>query len=389
MQRLGRVRVRHLHLPALSGARHRGMRPDGAEGRRRADRLQSQGRPGARRGDEVPGLQCAQAPGRRRSGGDLFRAHRMRRRRAGCPLPAAHARRAALARDRPHRSLRVDVEHEIRRYRPIRHRYRRPHPDSRRARARRRQGRDRGEESRGILCARESTERGGPQGGPRPQDRRVLNIASHRRSDEHAAARSLLTAAAVRERAHEMLGLDGRLRHFSVDLDRLAACADFVAAVIRETYPALAVPPHARWRHFVVAGRDQWAAAAESARWADPAAKARAAFDLATVSVLLDAGAGPDWRYHDPVTSRVAGRSEGLALATFRMFEAGMFSADARDPRRADAVRLAALTADDLAAGFQANEGNPLPGIAGRAALIARLGATVAANPAVFANLDG
>jgi len=186
-----------------------------------------------------------------------------------------------------------------------------------------------------------------------------------------------------------MLGLDGRLRHFMVDLDRLAACADFVAAVIRETYPTLAVPPHARWRHFVVAGRDQWAALAERARWADPAAKARAAFDLVTVSVLLDAGAGPDWRYHDAATGRVAGRSEGLALASFRMFEAGMFSADARDPLRADAARLAALTADGFAAGFQASEDNPLPGIAGRAALIARLGATVAANPAVFGNLDG
>jgi hypothetical protein len=196
-----------------------------------------------------------------------------------------------------------------------------------------------------------------------------------------------LTAAAVRERAHEMLEFGGRLRHLMVDLDRLAACADFVAAVIRETYPTLAVPPHARWRHFVVAGRDQWAALAE--RWGDPAAKARAAFDLVTVSVLLDAGAGPDWRYHDAVTGRVAGRSEGLALASFRMFEAGMFSADARDPLRADAARLAALTAHDLAAGFKANEGNPLPGIAGRAALIARLGATVAANPAVFANADG
>jgi hypothetical protein len=65
-----------------------------------------------------------------------------------------------------------------------------------------------------------------------------------------------------------------------------------------------------------------------------------------------------------------------------------MFSADARDPLRADAARLAALTADDLAAGFKASEGNPLPGMAGRAALIARLGAAVAANPAVFGNLD-
>ena len=62
------------------------------------DRLQSQGRPRARRGDQVPGLQRPQAPGRRRPGGDLFRAHRMRRRRAGRALPAADAGRAPLAR---------------------------------------------------------------------------------------------------------------------------------------------------------------------------------------------------------------------------------------------------------------------------------------------------
>ena len=58
----------------------------GAGGRRRPHRLQPQGGPGARRGDEVPRLQRPQAPGRRRPGGDLFRAHRMRRRRPGRPL---------------------------------------------------------------------------------------------------------------------------------------------------------------------------------------------------------------------------------------------------------------------------------------------------------------
>ena len=80
----------------------------------------------------------------------------------------------------------------------------------------------------------------------------------------------------------------------------------------------------------------------------------------------------------------VIGRSEGLALASFRMFEAGAFSADPNDPYRVDASRLASLTRDELAAGFQASDANPLSGLDGRAALIARLGATVAANPAVF-----
>ena len=42
------------------------------------------------------------------------------------------------------------------------------------------------------------------------------------------AARRLLSAGAVRERASQLLdhGLAGRLAHFTVDLDRLPACAD-------------------------------------------------------------------------------------------------------------------------------------------------------------------
>ena len=36
VQRLGRVRLRHLHLPAVPRARHRGLHRDGAAGRRRA-----------------------------------------------------------------------------------------------------------------------------------------------------------------------------------------------------------------------------------------------------------------------------------------------------------------------------------------------------------------
>jgi hypothetical protein len=207
---------------------------------------------------------------------------------------------------------------------------------------------------------------------------------------EQLAAQLLLTAAAVRERAHELLaaGIDRRLAHFSVDLGRLPAAADTVAGVIRDHYPTLAVPFHARWRHFVVAGRDLWAERAVATRWRDPAARARAAFDLAIVSVLLDAGAGFDWRYHDAATGAVLGRSEGLALASLRMFEAGAFSADPADPLRADGRRLATVSAADLADGFQAGAANPLVGLDGRAALIARLGATVAANPAVFAGAD-
>ena len=204
------------------------------------------------------------------------------------------------------------------------------------------------------------------------------------------AARSLLSAAAVRERAHEMLaaGLADKLSHFSVDLARLPAAADFVARVIRENYPSLEVPFHARWRHFVVGDRDLWAERAAATRWPNVAARARAEFDLAIVSVLLDAGAGMAWRYRDAATGTEIDRSEGLALASLRMFEAGAFSSNANDPLRADAARLASLTADDIARGFQVTRDNPLVGLEGRAALLARLGTAVAASAAVFGRAD-
>jgi len=205
------------------------------------------------------------------------------------------------------------------------------------------------------------------------------------------AARSLLSARAVRERAHEMLaaGLRGDLAHFTVDLESLGTAAHVVAELTRVSYPDGNVPFHARWRHFVLGGRDLWAERASQAFWFSPAARARAEFDLAIVSVLLDAGAGPSWKYLDSGTEQVVARSEGLGVASLRMFEAGAFSADPADPLRADAARLTQLHSDDLAHGLQSMVGNRLVGVEGRTALLAGLGAVVAAKPDVFARIDG
>jgi Protein of unknown function (DUF1688) len=207
---------------------------------------------------------------------------------------------------------------------------------------------------------------------------------------ETEAALSLLSARAVRERAHEMLdaGLSEKLAHFRVDLAKLAPAADFIAGLIRGNYPDLKVLLHARWRHFVLGEQDLWADIARKNAWPNAQARARAEFDLAIVSVLLDAGAGKDWRYDDTATGLRIGRSEGLALASLRMFAAGAFSADANDPLRADAEKLAALTSTDLASGFQAGKNNPLAGLDGRAALLARLGRAMLENPQVFARHD-
>lgn len=205
---------------------------------------------------------------------------------------------------------------------------------------------------------------------------------------EASAALTLLSARAVRERAHRMLGLalDDKLSNFRIRSDRMDGVVDLVLQVTREAYPGLDVPFHSRWRHFVVNGEDRWAPAAN--RWSDPAARARAEFDLAIISVFLDAGAGPAWRYRDSRSGLDIGRSEGLALASLAMFERGTFSADPRDPLRADGAALAGLAVADVADGLQVSDDNPLVGLEGRVELLRSLGNLVTSRPDVFGRHD-
>jgi hypothetical protein len=209
-------------------------------------------------------------------------------------------------------------------------------------------------------------------------------------NSETSAALSLLSAKAVRERAHRMLalGLEDKLPNFRIDLDRMDRTVDLVLEVTRKAYPSLDVPFHSRWRHFVTGGDNRWAEIADQTKWPDRAARARAEFDLAIVSVFLDAGAGASWRYHDPKTGSAIGRSEGLGLASLAMFAAGAFSANPLHPLRVDAGMLANFSVADLARGMQVSDVNPLVGMDGRADLLRRLGKLVASKPDVFGRLD-
>jgi hypothetical protein len=173
-----------------------------------------------------------------------------------------------------------------------------------------------------------------------------------------------------------------------VDLDRLPDTAELVSGVVRDRYPDLRLPPHARWRHFVFEGRDLWQEISQARKWESPAAAARAAFDLAITSVLLDAGAGSSWCYRDAVTGMTATRSEGLALGSLRWFEQGGFSDDPRDPLRADASALCCIDEAALTLAFQVHEGNQLLSAQGRAVLLNRLGRAVQARPDLFALRD-
>jgi hypothetical protein len=207
---------------------------------------------------------------------------------------------------------------------------------------------------------------------------------------ETSAALSLLNARAVRERAHRMLaiGLEDGLPNFRIHLDRMDGVVDLVLATTRKAYPSFDVPFHSRWRHFVANGDNRWADIAGQTQWPGRAARARTEFDLAIVSVFLDAGAGPAWRYHDPKTGSAIGRSEGLGLASLAMFAGGAFSADPLEPLRADAGRLANLVVADLEQGMQVSDANPLVGMDGRAELLRRLGRLVASKPDVFGSQD-
>jgi hypothetical protein len=200
----------------------------------------------------------------------------------------------------------------------------------------------------------------------------------------------LLNAKAVRERAHRMLaiGLEDGLPNFRIRLDRMDSTVDLVLETTRKAYPDFQVPFHSRWRHFVTNRDNRWAAIADQTGWSDRAARARAEFDLAMVSVFLDAGAGPSWRYRDPITRSVVGRSEGLGLASLAMFACGAFSTNPLDPLRVYADVLANVSVADLARGLQVSNVNPLVGIEGRADLLRRLGRLVASKPDVFASVD-
>ncbi len=203
---------------------------------------------------------------------------------------------------------------------------------------------------------------------------------------------------------------------FRLDREALPALAERVARLTRERFPTLAIPLHSRWRHFEAGGVDRKAEMDTQLAGADRLAVARARFDLAVVSVLLDAGAGAQWRYTEgqnlgaaakpraaadellamldraatapagdapaaapaPAAGQAYTRSEGLGVASFRAFMAGAFSSRAGEPLRADAGALRHVDTAALRAVFQSNPNNPVVGLEGRAALLARLGATLA-----------
>lgn len=197
----------------------------------------------------------------------------------------------------------------------------------------------------------------------------------------------LRTPAAIRERCDRLFNLacEDQLRNFRIDLTKLDQAADYVIAVINDQYPQFNIPFHSRWRHFEVGKIPRVAELEEAIEPLPPLEKAKVKFDLAITSVLLDAGAGSAWQYYEPETGEVYRRSEGLAVASFRMFCQGVFSSNPDSPFQADALGLQRLTPQILAAGFQVTAENPLVGLEGRVHLLQTLGKVLIEHPLLFA----
>lgn len=204
--------------------------------------------------------------------------------------------------------------------------------------------------------------------------------------DARKAIAKLQAPSTIRERCRRLLVLaqDDRLTHFVCDMDRLEDTTTYVEAVIRETYPALDIPFHSRWRHFNVGGIDRLGEWSQHLAAYTADERARCAFDLAITSVLLDAGAGARWRYCEADTDVVYTRSEGLAIASWHFFMRGGFSSQAHRPWQADAKGLQQVSAEALAEAFQASSTNPLAGCEGRLTLMQQLGDAVAQQPLYF-----
>lgn len=183
----------------------------------------------------------------------------------------------------------------------------------------------------------------------------------------------LLHPKAVRSRTGAVyrMALDGKT-NFKVNLDRLDQVADLVLEVTRANYPDLKVPFHSRHGHLNAGGVNR----------VSEVKGLRSQLELVLTSVLVDAGAGDDWKFDD--SGKVYARSEGLAVASFHMFMKGGFSSS-RKPE-ADAAGLKSVTAQNLRDAFQVGASNPLIGVEGRVSLLNQLGAVVESRKDVFPN---
>lgn len=206
-------------------------------------------------------------------------------------------------------------------------------------------------------------------------------------TEKNSSLSELRSLTTVRSQCRKLyqLGLENKLSHFSIDEARLTEVVDYIHKIIVVDYPTLDIPFHSRWRHFEAGGHQRQFKLQQLWHDADVLEILRRHVDLVVVSVLLDAGAGADWKYHEKETGQTHGRSEGLGIASLKMFSDGVFSSDHKQPFQVDADALLKLSLDDLRAGFQVLDSNPMLGLEGRTSLLQKLGQAMKEKTSYFA----
>jgi len=193
----------------------------------------------------------------------------------------------------------------------------------------------------------------------------------------------LLSPKAIRDQAQRVFDLTvSDKTSFRFHPDKMKPTVDYVLSVIRKNYPSLEIPFHSRWGHFRVGQIDRAAKLDQSLSVKDALEKARIKLDLVITSVLLDAGAGAQWKYLEKETQKTFTRSEGLGVASYYMFLSGVMAADKKS-LRADAQGLRSVSPADLESYFQVTASNPLVGVSGRVLLLNNL-ANALENKKIF-----
>ncbi|KZT63643.1 DUF1688-domain-containing protein [Daedalea quercina L-15889] len=217
----------------------------------------------------------------------------------------------------------------------------------------------------------------------------MMNFGKPLTAEQTAAY--LRTLPAIRERCGRVHALaeEGKLQYFSYHPEKETDVAAFCVGIIKRDFGTDlgSIPPHGRWRH-LDAGRlrvepliSKWRA---SANPPDDKEITKRLLDLFLVSVLLDAGAGNSWSYHEPESGLNFTRSEGLGVASINMFEQGFFSSDSQNPHRVDAEGLSHINPERTASAMQVSSANPMVGLEGRSSLLVNLADALRASPNFF-----
>ncbi|KAF7559197.1 hypothetical protein G7046_g4965 [Stylonectria norvegica] len=211
-------------------------------------------------------------------------------------------------------------------------------------------------------------------------------------TDSTATIKYLTGLRAVRDRAGLVLeaAQQGQLTHFEYHEDLMPKVAETVAGLITRDFGPdryNIIPPHGRWQHFEVGDVPRIATLIKEweLRGSDSLEIARCLTDLFFVSVLLDAGAGDDWKFTEETPAGVYGRSEGIAVASLYMFTRGGFSSDPNSPTpRVDGSGLVSLKEGTFSKFFQLSATNPIIGSASRVSLLNSIGSSLLNNPDIF-----